>query len=101
MFHVLVKSLGSSGAQLEAIEKGVLVLEELGESFPFKITPKSVLNYLMKIEKELRDYDKDRILHLPLIQDSSKYQALKFLSLIFLFAARAKPEFIPFIVSVL
>jgi len=97
VFHVLVKSLGSSGAQLEAIEKGMLVLEGLGESIPLDFTPKSVHNYLMKMEKELDDYDKDRILHLPLIQDSSKYQALKFLSLIYLFAARARPEFIPFV----
>ncbi len=99
MFHVLVKSLGASGAQLEAIEKGILVLEESGESIPSEITPKSIRNCLLKMVKELRHYDNDRILNLPLMQDSSKHQALKFLSLIFLFAARARPEIIPYFVS--
>jgi histidine kinase len=92
-----VYSLGSRGHMLKAIERGLDVLESLGEQFPVKKSANSIAVAVKRIKGMLRGKSNDVLLRMPLMDNPEKIAAMQMMNIMFLYAYIAVPTLAPLI----
>jgi predicted ATPase len=94
-----VYSLGAQGRFREAIQKGLQVLRQLGESFPLRPTKLGAMSSILKTKWMLRGKTNDDILNLPMMTDENKLAALRLLYLIYLYVFFSQQEYVPLVAT--
>eukprot|EP00339_Tiarina_fusa_P000461 CAMPEP_0117002134 /NCGR_PEP_ID=MMETSP0472-20121206/3906_1 /TAXON_ID=693140 ORGANISM="Tiarina fusus, Strain LIS" /NCGR_SAMPLE_ID=MMETSP0472 /ASSEMBLY_ACC=CAM_ASM_000603 /LENGTH=1051 /DNA_ID=CAMNT_0004702383 /DNA_START=156 /DNA_END=3311 /DNA_ORIENTATION=+ len=92
-----VYSLGSRGHMLKAIERGLDVLDSLGEQFPVKKSANSIAVAVKRIKGMLRGKSNDALLRMPLMDNPEKIAAMQMMNIMFLYAYIAVPTLAPLI----
>jgi histidine kinase len=93
-----VYSLGSRGHMLKAIERGLEVLEALGEKFPSKNSSHSIAVAMKRTKWLIKGKSNETLLRrLPLMDDPEKIAAMQMMNIIFLYAYIAIPTLAPMI----
>ncbi|KAG7349497.1 serine/threonine kinase [Nitzschia inconspicua] len=92
-----VYSLGSRGHMLKAIERGLNVLEKLGERFPTKQSPNSVAVAMKRTKWLIKGRPNEELLRLPLMNNPAKLAAMQMMNIMFLYAYIAVPSLAPLI----
>jgi predicted ATPase len=92
-----VYSLGSRGHMLKAIERGLEVLESLGEKFPTKKSSNSIAVAVKRTKWMIRGKSNDVLLRLPLMDNPEKIAAMQMMNIMFLYAYIAVPTLAPMI----
>ena len=78
--HAYMLALIAQGHLNEAVQRGLAVLEKLGESFPSDIDRSTIVEELEKTEDLIRRRSVDDILNSDLVADENKLAAMKFLT---------------------
>lgn len=94
-----VYSLGSRGHMLKAIERGLQVLESLGEKFPSRQSPNTIAAAIKKTKWLMKGKSIDRLLRLPLMDNPEKIAAMQMMNIMFLYAYIAVPSLAPLIAT--
>jgi predicted ATPase len=92
-----VYSLGSRGHMLKAIERGLDVLDKLGEKFPTKQSVNSVAVAVKRTKWLVKGKSNEELLRLPLMDNPSKLAAMQMMNIMFLYAYIAVPSLAPLI----
>lgn len=92
-----VYSLGSRGHMLKAIERGLKVLESLGEKFPTKKSSNTIAVAVKRTKNMIRGKSNESLLRLPLMDDPEKIAAMQMMNIMFLYAYVAVPSLAPLI----
>jgi len=79
-YYCLVQSLGAQGKSNEAINTGILVLNELGEEFPLNPTEVEVRQEMMMTQALLQNASDTELLQLDVIKDPNKRETMRFLN---------------------
>lgn len=87
-----VYSLGSRGHMLKAIERGLQVLDALGETFPTKYSVNSVAAAIKRTKWLVRGKTNTDILRMPLMDNPGKVAAMQMMNIVFLYAYIAIPS---------
>jgi predicted ATPase len=91
VFYIVLLSLIFASKISDAIEQGVDIVRRLGEEIPHNLS-KEVLDQQMRdTQALLRGLSKDDILNYPLMQDTKKIMAMKFIGRLQYVAFFAKP----------
>jgi histidine kinase len=94
---IQVYSLGSRGHMLKAIERGLDVLEKLGEKFPTKQAPNSIAIAMKRTKWLVKTKSNEELLRLPLMSNPVKLAAMQMMNIMFLYAYIAVPSLAPLI----
>ena len=78
--HAYMLALIAQGLLNEAVQRGLAVLEKLGESFPSDIDRNTIVEELNKTEDLIRGRSVESILECSLVADENKLAAMKFLT---------------------
>lgn len=92
-----VYSLGSRGHMLKAIERGLEVLESLGEKFPTKQSANSIAVAVKRTKWLIRGKTSESLLRMPLMDNPEKIAAMQMMNIMFLYAYIAVPTLAPMI----
>ena len=92
-----VYSLGSRGHMLKAIERGLDVLESLGEQFPLKQSANAIAVATKRVKGSLQKKSNDSLLRMPLMDNPEKIAAMQMMNIMFLYAYIAVPTLAPLI----
>jgi predicted ATPase len=92
-----VYSLGSRGHMLKAIERGLNVLESLGEKFPLKHSSNSIAVAVKRTKWLFRGKSNEALLRMPLMDNPEKIAAMQMMNIMFLYAYIAVPTLAPMI----
>ena len=80
-----------------AVETGIQVLAQLGETFPRKNCMNMLKSQMRKVERLLKGKSSAQIMRMEMIKNEEKLSALQILNLMLMNAAFVKPKFAPFI----
>ncbi len=78
--HAYMLALIAQGLLNEAVQRGLAVLEKLGESFPSDIDRSTIVEELKKTEDLIRGRSVESILECSLVADENRLAAMKFLT---------------------
>jgi predicted ATPase len=93
-----IYALGVSDRALEAIDTGINVLKELGETFPNRLCSAHVMSEVRTVRKLLKGKSDAQLLRLPTLANEQKLAAMQILQLIYLNALLVRPKFAPFVI---
>lgn len=94
---LLSKFMGSRGNYAEAINNCLGILSNLGETFPNEIDSTIVSSSVAETKQLLANITKEQISQYPVLNDPSKLNAMKFMSLLMLYAVAHKPSLMPIV----
>ncbi|NBB77545.1 MAG: AAA family ATPase, partial [Bacteroidetes bacterium] len=97
-YAIRINALKAQNKLQEAIDTGLEVLEQLGETFPKKGPLPLVMIDLIRTKFKLRGKDKDALSNLPEMTNPYKAAALRMLNDIASPVYWARPEILPFII---
>ncbi len=96
---LLSKFLGSRGNYADAISNCLGILNNLGENFPTDIDSTLVASTIEETKQLLANITKEQISQYPTMNNPSKLNAMKFMSLLMLYAVAYKPSLMPIVSS--
>lgn len=88
---------GVTDRQQDAIDTGIDVLKNLGETFPTRMCTHKLLQEMRSIRRMLGGKSDAQLLRLPVMEDEDKLAAMQILNMIMLNSMLARPKFSPFI----
>jgi predicted ATPase len=94
-----VYSLGSRGHMLKAIERGLKVLDGLGEKFPTKQSINSIAVAIKRTKWMIANRSNEDFLCLPMMDDPDKLASMQIMNVMFLYAYMALPTLAPLIAT--
>jgi predicted ATPase len=92
-----IYALGVSERSFEAIDLGVEVLKELGETFPKRLGSARVMIEMRAVRKLLKGKSDEQLLRLPHLTSDRKLAAMKILQLMYFHVVLVRPTFAPFV----
>ena len=96
-YNTLIYAYGVTEQQHLAVETGIKVLAELGETFPSRNCMAKLRGEMRKVSNLLRGKSSAQIMRMEIIKNEEKVAALQLLNLMFLNAVLVMPKFAPFI----
>lgn len=98
IYNNLVRALSSSGKNDECIDTCVSVLSQLGESLPSNITPEIYSEEVAKVKEALAAQTRQDLLSLPIMTDTKKLAAMRFLNHMLIVTYTSNPSLNPILV---
>ena len=96
-YNTLIYAYGVTEQQHLAIETGVKILAELGESFPSGECMNCLRGEARKVNSLLKGKSSAQIMRMEVIKNEEKLASLQILNIMFMNAVLVKPKFAPFI----
>ena len=90
-----VSALGVQGKLDQAIDLGIEVLEDLGETFPRRPGVLRIVCGLCQVQRTLKRFSDDDLFAFPLMTDPCKSAAMRLMDIIFPYVVNARHRLAP------